>query len=63
MKVINVIHMVRGNAKESKVESMEQLREIGKIRKMEEGDVHEQPMVHREILALHNLEHLITLGP
>lgn len=34
MRVINVIHKVGGNVRESKVESRERLGEIGKIRKI-----------------------------
>lgn len=39
MKVTNVIHRVGGNHKESKTESRDRLREIGKIRKLQKGDV------------------------
>lgn len=46
-----------------KAESRERLREIGKIRKMEEGDLHGQLMAVKQILALHNIEQVVTFGP
>lgn len=39
MRVINIIHRVRGTTKEFKEESRDRLREIGKIKKMRKGDV------------------------
>lgn len=63
MRVINVIHRVRESSKESKAKSQDCLKEMGKIRKMKEGDISEQPSASRQIMTMHNLEQTITFGP
>lgn len=62
MRVINVLHRVGGNLKESKDYSRQRLMEMGKIRKMEEGGIHKQHVIVRQILTWYNLEHAITFG-
>lgn len=63
MRVINVVHRVGGNLKESKAEARECLKAISKIRKIEEGDVSVQPSSSQQIMVVHNLEQTIKFGP
>lgn len=53
------LEAVRGNLRLSQRTDYENRQD----QKMKEGDVYKQPMVPRQILALHNLEHSITFRP
>lgn len=56
MKVINIIHRVRESSKESRTESRDRLRKMGKVQKIEVDDVSEQPLVSRQIMFVYKLE-------
>lgn len=63
MIIINLIHRVKGSTREFKVESWKRLKEIGKIRKMVEGDIYKLLITTKQILALHNLVQTTTFRP
>lgn len=63
MRVINVTHKVGKSTNVPKAEFMDNLREMDKIRKMDEGDMSHQPLARKQIMAMHNLEQTIKFGP